>query len=139
MDILKNHSYEGNVRELLNCLEYLGSLGRQEIVAEDLPPYMKEELTFYKGCDKDREQYSGFDGTNKAGQSLGEILEMMDIKDVYVCGIATEFCVKETCLDLQKAGFPVHLISRALGYVDHENHLRTLRELEASGIRIVHK
>lgn len=28
MDILKNHSYEGNVRELLNCLEYLGSLGR---------------------------------------------------------------------------------------------------------------
>lgn len=44
MDILKNHSYEGNVRELLNCLEYLGSLGRQEIVAEDLPPYMKEEL-----------------------------------------------------------------------------------------------
>ena len=108
-------------------------------VHEMLQPYMKEELTFYKGCDKDREQYSGFDGTNKAGQSLGEILEMMDIKDVYVCGIATEFCVKETCLDLQKAGFPVHLISRALGYVDHENHLRTLRELEASGIRIVHK
>lgn len=102
-----------------------------------LQPYMKEELTFYKGCDRDREQYSGFEGANKAGQSLGEILELMDIKDVYVCGIATEFCVKATCLDLEKAGFSVHLLSSALAYVDEAGHHETLEELRGSGIEIL--
>ena len=106
-------------------------------VHEMLQPYMKEGLTFYKGCDRDREQYSGFEGANKAGQSLGEILELMDIKDVYVCGIATEFCVKATCLDLEKAGFSVHLLSSALAYVDEAGHHATLRELGAAGIDIL--
>ena len=38
---IQNHDYRGNVRELRNCVEYLGSLGKSEITAEDLPPYMK--------------------------------------------------------------------------------------------------
>lgn len=37
---IQEHHYEGNVRELQNCVEYLGSLGRAEIALEDLPPYM---------------------------------------------------------------------------------------------------
>lgn len=40
--IIQNHCYEGNVRELQNCAEYLGSLGKSEITVEDLPPYIKE-------------------------------------------------------------------------------------------------
>lgn len=43
MERLRNHWYEGNVRELQNCLEYLGSLGKAQIREEDLPPYMMEE------------------------------------------------------------------------------------------------
>ena len=106
-------------------------------VHEMLQPYMKEELAFYKGCDRDKEQYSGFEGMNKAGQSLGEVLELMDIKDVYVCGIATEFCVRATCRDLLEAGFSVHLLSSALGYTDPDGHLAALRGMEASGIGIL--
>lgn len=40
--IIQNHDYEGNVRELQNCVEYLGSLGKSEITVEDLPPYITE-------------------------------------------------------------------------------------------------
>ena len=65
-------------------------------IHDELKPYAREELTFDKGCDKAVEQYSGFEGVNTAGQSLGEILELMDTTDVYVCGIATEFCVRNT-------------------------------------------
>lgn len=39
--IVEQHHYEGNVRELQNCVEYLGSLGKMEILAEDLPEYMQ--------------------------------------------------------------------------------------------------
>ena len=102
----------------------------------DLLPYASEELTFDKGCDKAVEQYSGFEGVNVAGQSLGEILELLDTTDVYVCGIATEYCVRNTCEDLQKAGFKVHLLKDCIGYVDHEGHLKALEEMTSEGISI---
>ena len=102
----------------------------------DLLPYACEELTFDKGYDKAVEQYSGFEGMNNAGQSLGEVLELLDTTDVYVCGIATEYCVRNTCEDLHKAGFKVHLLKDCLAYVDHEGHLKALKEMAAEGIYI---
>jgi nicotinamidase-related amidase len=105
-------------------------------IHEDLLPYACEELTFDKGCDKAVEQYSGYEGVNDAGQSLGEILELLDTTDVYVCGIATEYCVRNTCEDLLKAGFKVHLLKDCLAYVDHEGHLKSLKEMAQEGIGI---
>ena len=105
-------------------------------IHEELAPYAKEELTFDKGCDKAVEQYSGFEGMNSAEQSLGEILELLDTSDVYVCGIATEYCVRNTCEDLLKAGFKVHLLSKCIAYVDKEGHLKALEEMAAEGISI---
>lgn len=107
-------------------------------IHKDLLPYASEELTFDKGCDKATEQYSGFEGLNNAEQSLGEVLELLDISDVYVCGIATEYCVRNTCEDLQKAGFKVHLLKECLAYVDLEGHQKALQEMEAEGISIEH-
>ena len=102
----------------------------------DLKPYAQEELTFDKGCDRAKEQYSGFEGINNAGQSLGEVLELLDTTDVYVCGIATEYCVRNTCEDLLKAGFKVHLLKDCIAYVDHEGHLKALEEMSSEGILI---
>lgn len=105
-------------------------------IHEDLLPYACEELTFDKGCDKAVEQYSGYEGVNDAGQSLGEILELLDTTDVYVCGIATEYCVRNTCEDLLKAGFKVHLLKDCLAYVELEGHLKSLKEMAQEGIGI---
>ena len=105
-------------------------------IHEELKPYVCEELTFDKGCDKSVEQYSGFEGVNNAGQSLGEILELLDTTDVYVCGIATEYCVRNTCEDLQQAGFKVRLLKDCIAYVDHEGHVKALEEMRQEGIGI---
>ena len=105
-------------------------------IHKDLQPHVREELTFDKGCDKAVEQYSGFEGMNNAGQSLGEILELLDTTDVYVCGIATEYCVRNTCEDLLKAGFKVHLLKDCIAYVDLQGHLKALEEMAAEGIGI---
>lgn len=105
-------------------------------IHKDLIPYAAEELTFNKGCDKETEQYSGYEGMNNAEQSLGEILELMDTTDVYVCGIATEYCVKNTAEDLLKAGFRVHLLKDCLAYVEYEGHEVALKEMAAKGISI---
>ncbi|MGN0191295.1 MAG: isochorismatase family protein, partial [Candidatus Cryptobacteroides sp.] len=106
-------------------------------IHEKLRPYASEELTFDKGCDRNSEQYSGFDGRNSAGQSLSEVLELLDVKDVYVCGIATEYCVKNTCEDLLNAGFKVKLAVAALAWVDAEGHKKALAEMQDEGIELI--
>ena len=105
-------------------------------IHKDLLPYVREELTFDKGCDRETEQYSGFEGVNNAEQSLGEILELLDTTDVYVRGIATEYCVRNTCEDLMKAGFKVRLLSECIAYVDHEGHKKALQEMAEEGISV---
>lgn len=105
-------------------------------IHEDLLPYACEELTFDKGCNRDKEEYSGFAGVNSAEQSLGEILELLDTTDVYICGIATEYCVRNTAEDILKAGYRVHLLKDCLAYVDHAGHLKALEEMAAEGINI---
>ena len=106
-------------------------------IHEKLLPFVNEDLTFDKGCDRAVEQYSGFDGRNPAGQPLGEVLSLMDIKTVYVCGIATEYCVRSTCEDLLKAGFKVQLLKDCLAYVNEEGHRKALEEMAAEGIELV--
>ena len=105
-------------------------------IHEKLLPFVNEDLTFDKGCDRAVEQYSGFDGRNAAGQPLGEVLSLMDIKTVYVCGIATEYCVRSTCEDLLKAGFKVQLLKDCLAYVNEEGHRKALEEMAAEGIEL---
>lgn len=105
-------------------------------IHDKLLKYVDEDLVFYKGCDPHVEQYSGFEGLNDAGQSLGDVLSIMDCTDIYVCGIATEFCVKNTVTDLLKAGFKVFVESGCLAYVDENGHKAALEDMQEEGVII---
>lgn len=102
----------------------------------DLLPFVNEDLVFDKGCDKAVEQYSGFDGCSQAGQSLGEVLELLGITDTYVCGIASEFCVYNTAKDLLKGGFNVHVVENCLAWVDDKGHKEALARMASEGIKV---
>ena len=52
-------------------------------IHEKLLPFVNEDLTFDKGCDRAVEQYSGFDGRNAAGQPLDN---QMDRRSQYASG-----------------------------------------------------
>ena len=106
-------------------------------VHESLQAYVKEDLTFFKGEDPAREQYSGFEGVNPAGQSLGEVLHLLEVKRVLVCGIATEYCVRNTAEDLLKDGFEVTVIQDALAWVDPQGHAEALKAMGAEGIKLI--
>lgn len=105
-------------------------------VHKDLVEFINEDLVFDKGCDKTCEQYSGFEGVNAAGQPMGEVLELLGITDTYVCGIATEFCVRNTAQDLQDAGYKVHLLTDCLAYVNADGHKQALAEMKERGIAL---
>lgn len=106
-------------------------------IHKDLLPFVEDELCFFKGENPAEEQYSGFQGINTAGQSLQEVLELMEVKNPIVCGIATEYCVRNTAEDLLKAGFKVTVLKDCLAYVEAEGHKKALEAMQAEGIRLV--
>lgn len=106
-------------------------------IHESLVAYAEDGLTFFKGEDPLKEQYSGFEGVNPAGQQLGEVLRLMELDEVVICGIATEYCVRNTAEDLIKDGFRVSVLREGLAYVDKAGHDTALKEMEAEGIHIL--
>ncbi len=88
-----------------------------------------ESNTYYKGTIDDTEQYSAFYAANDKGQDLCDVLGM----DVLICGIATEFCVKETVKEFAYTWRNIEVSANMLGWVDDEGHKKTLEELSALG------
>ncbi len=74
---------------------------------------------------------------NPAGQSLAEVLKLLDVKNVLVCGIATEFCVRNTAEDLAKNGFEVYVLKDALAWVDAQGHEEALKAMDEEGIHLI--
>ena len=62
------------------------------------------ETVFSKGAHA--AAYSGFEGTDEAGQPLGTWLRERGVDSLDVTGIATDYCVRATALDAAAAGFP---------------------------------
>lgn len=106
-------------------------------IHEALRPWQQEAFMFRKGCNPASEEYSGFEGHNDKGQTLGQALSAAGIKHVYVTGIATEFCVQETVKALLKAGFEVTVVTDALGYVNAEGHKEALHNMQQAGAQLV--
>jgi nicotinamidase-related amidase len=86
--------------------------------------------TLLKGEEREHEQYSGIEGKNQEGKSLDTILKEQDITEVFVSGVATEYCIRETVTDLHKYGFKVNLLEKALAYVHPDGHRKTIEELD---------
>ncbi len=106
-------------------------------IHKDLEPYADDEgLIFYKGENPAQEQYSGYEGLNEAGQTMGEVLRLMEIEKVLVCGIATEFCVRNTAEDILKDGFKVTVLKDCLAWVDAQGHVKAIEEMKHEGIRV---
>ncbi len=66
-----------------------------------------------KGTEPDAEAYSGFEGTE-----LTERLRERGIARVFVGGLATDYCVKNTVLDALEAGFETVLVEDACRGID---------------------
>ncbi|WP_456421948.1 nicotinamidase [Thermococcus sp.] len=85
-----------------------------------------------KATEPDKEAYSGFEGTN-----LADILRERGVRRVYICGVATEYCVKATALDALKHGFEVYLLRDAVKGINPEDEERALEEMRKAGVKIL--
>ena len=66
---------------------------------------------FYKGTDSDVDSYSIFlDQNRNPASKILEYLETKQIVELYIVGLATDYCVKETVLDALNLGYTVSVI-----------------------------
>lgn len=73
------------------------------------------EKIFLKGTEDKDDGYSAFEATN---MNLEGFLKEKGITDLYVAGLATDYCVRETVLDAIKAGFKTFVYTDAMRAVN---------------------
>jgi len=84
-----------------------------------------------KATRREVEAYSGFQGTDLAAR-----LAAAGVRRLFVCGLATDYCVKATALDGRRAGFDVLLLADGVKGVEvHPGDCAAaLEEMRAAGI-----
>jgi len=74
----------------------------------DFSKCMKDFYIFKKGMKKEYHPYSAFGDTE-----LKEFLDERKVKEVYICGLATDYCVKDTAVDSSLSGYDTYVIRDA--------------------------
>ena len=88
-----------------------------------------------KGTDPQVDSYSGFfDNAKRHKTSLDDELRRLQVTEVFVCGLATDYCVKHTALDANSLGYQTTVLTDAcrgmdLRPGDIESTLQALREV----------
>ena len=98
------------------------------------------EAIFRKGTAPSIDSYSGFfDNGHRKATGLGDYLKGLAATDVYVAGLATDYCVKFTALDARKLGFRTFLVQDASRGVELRagDVARAIDEMRQAGVEVV--
>lgn len=114
----------------------------QESPGSEFPPEFsgvnRIDDIVYKGSIPDREYYSAFQdiwGIDKT--QLAAQLKAKDITDVFIVGLALDYCVFNSAMDSASLGWKTHIIQEGTKPVDPGAWDSTLRKLEAKGVNVI--
>jgi nicotinamidase/pyrazinamidase len=99
-----------------------------------LPPHT---IVVSKGQDRRDDGYSAFEGKTAEGRTLPEDLRARGVSELYVGGLATDYCVRATVLDARRAGIPVTVLTDGIAGIGRADADRSLEEMQQAGARLV--
>ena len=96
-------------------------------------------IQLFKGIDEHRDGYSAFDGVDEAGRELAVLLAEQGIDQLYLGGLATDYCVRTTVLDARQRGLAATVLIDAIAGVDLQpgDSERALAVMEKAGARML--
>jgi len=99
---------------------------------------VRAELIVRKGFHKDIDSYSAFyENDHATATGLAGNLRDRGFRQVYLCGLATDFCVKWSALDARRQGFEATLIEDACRAIDLDGSLAAAwAEMRDAGVVI---
>ncbi len=111
--------------------------------AQFVPNLIVDGIVFRKGTGGE-DGYSGFwmrdVGTGETRSTgLGDALSQAGVGLVALCGLATDYCVKETALDAIRLGYQVVVLTDAIRAVDLHpgDGERALQAMRRAGVRCI--
>src|SRR5207244_1129908 len=115
-----------------HCVQ--GSPGAELHASLTIP---QAQLVIRKGHHREIDSYSAFvEADRKTSTGLAGYLRERGLGELYVCGLATDFCVAWTALDGRAAGFDVTVIEDACRAIDLQGSLgRAWDEMRRTGVR----
>jgi len=87
---------------------------------------------FRKGTGDLDDGYSAFEATNA---DLGKFLKDLNVDELFVAGLATDYCVRASALDAVRKGFRVRVLTNAIAAV--ADPAPALREMREAGVSLV--
>ena len=103
--------------------------------AEFSPLFHAQKVTVLisKGSDPQSDGYSGFAGTDLAAQ-----LKARHITRVFVCGLATDYCVKATAIQAKAEGFESVVLTDAIAGVNanEDDDANAIFEMQDAGVTL---
>lgn len=98
----------------------------------------KAEVIFRKGINPEIDSYSGFyDNGYQKATGLTSYLKGKNVRDVYILGLAGDFCVYFTAMDALKEKFRAHLIVDGIRSIDKDDFSEKLGIFCADGGRVL--
>jgi nicotinamidase/pyrazinamidase len=97
----------------------------------------KANLILRKGFNPKVDGYSAFyDNDKKSSTGLAAYLKARGVKRVFLCGLATDFCVMWSSVDARKDGFAVVILEDASRGIDVRGSLDAAwKEMEKAGVK----
>ena len=98
------------------------------------------EKVFQKGSDKSIDSYSGFfDNGHLKSTGLADYLAQHKFDELYLAGLAADYCVKFSALDAVQLGFKTILFEEATKAVNLQpgDFKRSLSELKEAGVHVI--
>lgn len=132
------HIYLAGVDQILwpaHCIQ--GTKGSEFAAGWDTTKVTK---IVYKGTERDIDSYSTFfDNDYMKSTGLEKYLKEQGVKDIYIAGLATDYCVKYSVLDAIELGFNVHVIVEGCRGVNLEpdDSNEALRFMSNAGAELV--
>jgi nicotinamidase/pyrazinamidase len=98
----------------------------------------EDAVVISKGMGAEEDAYSAFQARDDEGRSLTERLRELGVENLYVGGLALDYCVKSSALDAVREGLGVTLLidaTRAVNVNPHDGEL-AVEELVRAGVEI---
>lgn len=94
------------------------------------------QKVFLKGTGNKDDGYSAYEATN---EDLAQYLKSKGVTELYVTGLATDYCVRASALDAIEAGFRTFVVTDAVAAVNvhPDDGEKALDEMKRAGIQLV--
>lgn len=118
-----------------HCVQ--GSAGAEFHPQLDVKPL---KAIIHKGCNPHRDSYSAFfESDNSTVTGLDGYLRGLAITTVYVCGLATDYCVQFTALGANRLSYHTYVIQDAVLGIDSPTGsvAKAIDDMQAVGITLL--